>query len=76
MTTWHTIVVPLRKRVAHPGGFTTVPDGEARVEVRVVIDLPQLARVLGRKAYGNRSHKTRLLGGLIVVTVSDKCHPG
>ena len=59
---------PHGKRVATNDGrgWTTVPDGISTADIELEIDVVSLIEWLGVKAIGNRSHRARAIGGLII----------
>ena len=61
----------LRKRVpAQVGtGFSTEPDGFEVAEIRVTVDMKELTRIYGVAAMGNKSGKSRYMGGCVVLEV-------
>lgn len=63
----------LRKRVEinteYAKGFTTEPDGFESAEIKVTVDMAELARIYGVGAMQNKSGRSRYMGGCVVIEV-------
>lgn len=53
-----------------------VPDGFELGSVRVRVDLAEIARIYGPQAMGNKSGKSKYMGGCVVVEVLSRTREG
>lgn len=67
-----TIYVPRRRRetikTATTEGYRWVEDGEDKVEIEVVVDVAEIGRRLGAKAWKSKGKRAKGLNGLVIVT--------
>lgn len=60
------------KRVATPGGFTTVPDGEEAVTYSVSVDAEAIVRWCALRARNSKKGEARGMGGAVRVKVINR----